>query len=96
MPGRSTGPTERSLDPCPGLVTIDEVGVRHVSRSYDRRSITASAGINLAVKPGEGGAAARSLVDVSAVANRKLLDNEAVVFDDAQGTVAADAVAPLT
>ena len=52
------GLTERSLDPCPGLVEIDEVGVRHVSRSYDRRSITASGGMNLAVKPGEAGVAA--------------------------------------
>ena len=52
------GLTERSLDPCPGLVEIDEAGVRHVGRSCYRRSMTASGGINLVAMLDDAGAAA--------------------------------------
>lgn len=36
-----------------------------------------------------------SLEDVSAVSDGKDFDDEAVILDDAQGAVVADAVAPL-
>ncbi len=74
------GPTERSLERCPGLVTIDEVGVRCVragSICGCRRAGTLLA------------------VNVLAMADRENLDDKAVVLDDAQGAVVADAVAPL-
>ena len=74
---------------------IDEAGVRHVSRSYDRRSITASGGISLAVMLDDVGVAASSLVDVSVVSDGKFCDVEAVISDVAEGAVGADAVAPL-
>ena len=59
------------------------------------RAITASGGINLAVMQGGAGVAVWSLVDVSAVSDGKDFDNEAVIFDDTEGAVVADAVAPL-
>lgn len=60
-----------------------------------RHAITASGGINLAVMLDDAGVAARSLVDVSAVSDGKHFDDEAVILDDAEGAVVADAVAPL-
>ena len=60
-----------------------------------RHAITASGGINLAVMLDDAGVAARSLVDVSAVSDGKDFDNEAIIFDDAEGAVVADPVAPL-
>ena len=42
-----------------------------------------------------GGVGGTLSVNVLAMADRKNLDDQAVVFDDAQGAVAADAVVPL-
>ena len=65
------------------------------SSALECHAITASGGIKLAVMLDDAGVVARSLVDVSAVSDGKHFDDEAVVLDDAQGAVVADAVAPL-
>ena len=58
-------------------------------------AITASGGIIVAVMLGGADVAVWSLADVSAVSDGKDFDNEAIIFDDAEGAVVADPVAPL-